>query len=310
MLLCVFFYQKLSVLLTQDAPDFCSFASLFSLCVIPVLGKASACQLCRLEFPLWALGRMWGRRQLLPLSLSSALPQNSPGLWQSHLGTRAVLAFVVLLLELGRGTAHTIHQAVPTREQLLVVTRGLGWVALGNRPWTKILCEPFPAPLSHSRPCNSAKEEALLKWGFWQMTGKQSPPHTPDSLTALNWHSFRSWDGPRAADSKTLGIRTQDWKVFVPSWLGASFLGLLCLPMLNVNQQSSCTFAKKPQVSWQIHYQASGKTPRFPLIQRRKGWSRVVSWKPDKDKGLGIDKAVHSCWSYSRHRGVFSRKDF
>lgn len=76
------------------------------------------------------------------------------------------------------------------------------------------------------------------------MTGKQSPPHTPYSLTALNWRSFKSWDGPRAADSKTFGIRTQDSKVFVPSWLVASFLGLLCLPILNVNQQSSSTFVK------------------------------------------------------------------
>lgn len=158
-------------------------------------------------------------------------------------------------------------------------------------------------------PVTQQKKRHFLKWGFWQMTGKQSPPHTPDSLTALNWHSFRSWDGPRAADSKTLGIRAQDWKGFVPSWLGASSLGLLCLPMLNVNQQSSSTFAKKPQVSWQIHYQASGKNPRFPLVQRRKGWSRVVELKAGQGQ-RARNKALHSCWSYNRHRGVFSRKGF
>lgn len=99
-----------------------------------------------------------------PWSLSSVLSQNSPGLPESHLGTRAVLAFVMLLLELDWGTAHIIHQAVLTRQQLLV-TPGLGWVALGSRPWTKSLCEPFPAPQSYSSPCKAA-EEALFQMRF------------------------------------------------------------------------------------------------------------------------------------------------
>lgn len=102
------------------------------------------------------------------------------------------------------------------------------------------------------------------------MTEKQSPPHTPYSLTVLNWHSFKSWGGPRAADSKTFGIRTQKMKGFVPFWLLASFLGPLCLPMPNAYPQCRGTSAEKPLVSWQ-----AGK-PRFPQLRRRKDWLKVV----------------------------------
>lgn len=231
-LVCIF-HQKIPVLLTQDAPDFFSRCQAVFTACHPSAGEGIGLTAPRLVFP-------------------SALPQNSPGLRESHLGTRAVLAFaMLLLLEPDRGTAHSIHQAALTREQLLVTGAGLGCTgqgAMNKKPVSRsqLLWAIQALVRQH-------KKRHFKKWGFSQMTGKQSPPHTPYSLTALNWHSFKSWDEPRAADSKTLGIRTQDWKVFVPSWLVASLLGLPCLPVLNVNQQSSSIFAKKPQASWQIH---------------------------------------------------------
>lgn len=207
---------------------------------------------------------------------------------------------MLLLLEAARGTAHIIHQPVLTRERLLVTRAGLGWQqAMSKKPVSRSqLLGAIQAPVTQR------KKRHFVKWGFSQMTGKESPPHTPYSLTALNWHSFKSWDGPRAADSKTLGIRTQDWKVFVPSWLVASF------PWRALPAHAECQPAEQEHLCKEApSILANEKNPRFALLQRRKGWSRVVELL-DRDKGSGIDKAVHSCSKYSRHRGVFSRKDF
>lgn len=156
---CIF-HQKISTLLTQDAPGFCSRCQpVFTACHRSA-GEGTSLAAPRLALPLWEQGRMRGRRRLLPQSLGPALPQTSPGLRESHSGTRAALAFVLLLLlEPARGTARIIHQAVLTREQLLVTRAGLGW-ATGHeqKAW-----EPFPAPPSHSSPGKAAKEEALFK---------------------------------------------------------------------------------------------------------------------------------------------------
>lgn len=134
-LVCVF-YQQIPVLLTQDAPDFCSRCQrVFTACHRSA-GEGISLTAPRLAFPLRVQGRRRGRRQLFPQSLGSALPQNSPGLRESHLGTRAALALVMLLLlEAARGTAHIIHQPVLTREQLLVTRAGLGWQqAMSKKP--------------------------------------------------------------------------------------------------------------------------------------------------------------------------------
>lgn len=119
---------------------------------------------------------------------------------------------------------------------------GFDW-ATGHKQ--ESLRKPLPASLNHSNLCNACKKkEALFKIKLLTTDREAvAPAHT--LFTVLNWHSFKSWEGPRAADSKTFQIKMQKLKGFVPFWLLASFLGLLCLPMLNVNQQSRSTFAKK-----------------------------------------------------------------
>lgn len=160
-LLCIF-YQKISMLLTQDAPDFCCRCQpVFTACHSSA-GESITLTAPQAGVPPLSAGKDARQEAAGPPEPRLCPAPKQPWLARESLGDKGSAAFCDAPAAETGPRHHIIHQAVLTREQLLL-TRGLRWVGLGNRPWTKSLCEPFPAPWSHPSPCNAAKEEALFK---------------------------------------------------------------------------------------------------------------------------------------------------